>query len=44
MRTEISAKFTREAVEDELGGAGLHLDDFLTDGRTLFGVALASPR
>jgi L-histidine Nalpha-methyltransferase len=44
MRTEISAKFTREAVEDELAGAGLHLDGFLTDERALFGVALASPR
>jgi L-histidine N-alpha-methyltransferase len=43
MRTEISAKFTREAVEDELAAAGLHLDGFLTDKRTLFGVALASP-
>jgi L-histidine Nalpha-methyltransferase len=44
MRTEISAKFTREAVERELTRAGLHLDDFLTDERALFGVALASPR
>ncbi len=32
MRTEISAKFTREAVERELDGAGLRLDDFFTDG------------
>jgi len=44
LRTEISAKFTREAVEDELAGAALRLDDFLTDRRGLFGVALASPR
>jgi L-histidine Nalpha-methyltransferase len=44
MRTEISAKFSREAVEEELTGAGLGLDDFLTDERGLFGVALASPR
>ena len=43
MRTEISAKFTREAVEEEMAGAGLHLDGFLTDERELFGVALASP-
>jgi L-histidine Nalpha-methyltransferase len=42
MRTEISAKFTREAVEEEMAGAGLHLDGFLTDKRGLFGVALAS--
>jgi L-histidine Nalpha-methyltransferase len=44
MRTEISAKFTREAVEAELRHAGLGLDGFLTDDRELFGVALASPR
>ena len=44
MRTEISAKFTRDAVEEELAGAGLRLDRFLTDKRELFGVALASPR
>jgi L-histidine N-alpha-methyltransferase len=44
MRTEISAKFTRQAVEHELIAAGLRLDRFLTDERELFGVALASPR
>jgi L-histidine Nalpha-methyltransferase len=44
LRTEISAKFTRGAVDEELGQAGLRLDDFLTDERELFGVALASPR
>jgi L-histidine Nalpha-methyltransferase len=44
LRTEISAKFTREAVEEELAGAALRLDDFLTDRRGLFGVALASSR
>lgn len=44
MRTEISAKFTRDAVEEELAAAGLRLDRFLTDKRELFGVALASPR
>jgi L-histidine Nalpha-methyltransferase len=43
MRTEISAKFTREAVQQEMAAAGLHLDGFLTDERELFGVALASP-
>jgi L-histidine N-alpha-methyltransferase len=43
MRTEISAKFTREAIQEEMAGAGLHLDGFLTDERELFGVALASP-
>jgi L-histidine Nalpha-methyltransferase len=44
MRTEISAKFTRDAVEHEMGGAGLGLDDFFTDDDGLFAVALASPR
>jgi L-histidine N-alpha-methyltransferase len=41
IRTEISAKFTREAVEGELRAAGLRLDDFLTDEHSLFGVAVA---
>ncbi len=39
IRTEISAKFTREAVERELHDAGLRLDDFFTDGSALFGLA-----
>ena len=42
IRTEISAKFTRDAVESEFGRAGLRLDDFLTDEGGLFGVAVAS--
>jgi L-histidine N-alpha-methyltransferase len=41
IRTEISAKFTREAVERELNGAGMRLDDFFTDGLALFGLAFA---
>ena len=41
IRTEISAKFTREAVERELHGAGLRLYDFFTDGSALFGLAFA---
>jgi L-histidine N-alpha-methyltransferase len=44
IRTEISAKFTRYAVERELQGAGLALDDFFTYGAGLFGLAFASPR
>jgi L-histidine N-alpha-methyltransferase len=44
IRTEISAKFTREAVEDELADAGLDLEEFFTDEADLFGVAFASPR
>jgi L-histidine Nalpha-methyltransferase len=41
IRTEISAKFTREAVERELRAAGLRLDRFFTDGSRLFGLAFA---
>ena len=44
MRTEISAKFTEEAVERELAGAGLQLDEFFTDAGDLFGLAFASLR
>ena len=44
IRTEISAKFTRDAVAGELTAAGLALDDFFTDGGGLFGLAFASPR
>jgi iron(II)-dependent oxidoreductase len=41
IRTEISAKFTRDAVERELTRAGLRLDDFFTDEHGLFGLAVA---
>jgi L-histidine Nalpha-methyltransferase len=44
IRTEISAKFTRDAVVGELEAAGLALDDFFTDDAGLFGLAFASPR
>ncbi|HEX2126844.1 MAG TPA: L-histidine N(alpha)-methyltransferase [Thermoleophilaceae bacterium] len=44
IRTEISAKFTQEAVERELHAANLRLDEFFTDGAHLFGLAFASPR
>jgi L-histidine N-alpha-methyltransferase len=43
MRTEISAKFTRTAIERELAAAGLVLDRFFTDDGELFGLAFASP-
>ena len=43
IRTEISAKFTRDAVQTELTGAGLELDDFFTDDGCLFGLAVACP-
>jgi L-histidine Nalpha-methyltransferase len=44
IRTEISAKFTREAVERELTAAGLRLDEFFTDDHALFGLAFGSRR
>jgi L-histidine Nalpha-methyltransferase len=44
IRTEISAKFTREAIERELKAADLRLDEFFTDGSRLFGLAFARPR
>jgi L-histidine N-alpha-methyltransferase len=42
LRTEISAKFTRDAVDDELRAAGMRLDAFHTDDGGLFGLAVAS--
>jgi L-histidine N-alpha-methyltransferase len=42
LRTEISAKFTRDAVDRELGAAGMRLDEFHTDDGGLFGLAVAS--
>jgi uncharacterized SAM-dependent methyltransferase len=43
VRTEISAKFTVEAVDGELDEAGLRLERFFTDECGLFGLALAAP-
>lgn len=42
MRTEISTKFTQESVAGELSGAGMVLEDFLTDGDGLYGLAVAT--
>src|SRR3954447_7185178 len=44
LRTEISAKFTRERVEADLAAAGLRLREFLTDGEELFALSLAALR
>jgi iron(II)-dependent oxidoreductase len=41
IRTEISAKFTRDAVHSELTSAGLQLETFFTDENGLFGLAVA---
>ena len=41
LRTEISAKFTRERLEADLRAAGLVLRDFLTDPDELFAVSVS---
>ncbi|MEU6035833.1 L-histidine N(alpha)-methyltransferase [Actinomadura sp. NPDC047616] len=43
MRTEISAKFRRERLEDELRAAGLALAEFWTDAAGDFSLSLARP-
>ncbi len=42
LRTEISAKFTRERVRDDLEAAGLALEAWYTDPDELFALSLAS--
>jgi L-histidine N-alpha-methyltransferase len=44
IRTEVSSKFTLEALARELGDAGLAIEQFFTDPEGLFGVSLAAPR
>jgi len=43
LRTEISAKFTRDRLETDLGAAGLALEHFYTDPQELFALSLAGP-
>jgi L-histidine Nalpha-methyltransferase len=43
LRTEISAKFTRDRVESDLEAAGLELAQWYTDAEDQFGVSLARP-
>jgi L-histidine N-alpha-methyltransferase len=43
LRTEISAKFTRERVEADYAAAGLELAEWLTDDEGLFALSLAAP-
>ena len=43
LRTEVSAKFRRERVAEELGAAGLRLSQWWTDGGGRFGLSLAEP-
>ena len=40
IHTEISSKFTREAVERECGAAGLELERWETDARGWFALSL----
>ena len=41
IHTEISAKFTRQRVQDELAAAGLELEELLTDADGDFALSLA---
>ncbi len=43
LRTEVSAKFRRERVAEELAAAGLRLSAWWTDDRGRFGLSLAHP-
>ena len=43
LRTEISAKFTRERLERDLAAAGLRSRAFLTDPEGLFALSVAAP-
>jgi L-histidine N-alpha-methyltransferase len=44
IRTEVSAKFTLEALARELREAGMELERFFTDPEGLFGLSLSAPR
>jgi L-histidine N-alpha-methyltransferase len=44
LRTEISAKFTRERLEGDLAAAGLELVEVFTDPDARFAVSLSRPR
>ena len=43
LRTEISAKFTRDRIAADLEASGLELERFYTDADDLFGVSMARP-
>ena len=43
IRTEISAKFTRERVEEDFAAAGLRLDGWHTDTQQRFALSLGAP-
>jgi L-histidine N-alpha-methyltransferase len=41
LRTEVSAKFTRERLAEDLAAAGLALEDLVTDPAELFAVSVS---
>jgi L-histidine Nalpha-methyltransferase len=43
LRTEISAKFTRERIAADLEASGLELEQFYTDDKDLFSLSMARP-
>jgi L-histidine N-alpha-methyltransferase len=43
LRTEISAKFTRERLKGDLASAGLELEQVFTDEDDLFALSLSKP-
>jgi L-histidine N-alpha-methyltransferase len=43
IRTEVSTKFTRDALAGELAAAGMELEAFFTDPAGMFGLSLAAP-
>ena len=43
LRTEISAKFTRDRVAADLEASGLELERFYTDAEDLYGLSMARP-
>jgi L-histidine N-alpha-methyltransferase len=43
LATEISCKFTRASIEGSLAAAGLHLEEWHTDSRGAFALAVAAP-
>jgi L-histidine N-alpha-methyltransferase len=44
IRTEISTKFTLQALHREMAAAGMAIEAFFTDPDGLFGLSLATPR
>ena len=43
MRTEISAKFTRERLAADLAASGMVLEEFLTDEQSRFALSVCAP-